>query len=435
MSTDLANASVAADVLERIQPDELAELTRDLVDIPSPTGAEREIAEFVLGWFDRHGIRTIRQQIDENRLNAIGIVEGDATGASLMINGHMDTSFTGSDSEDAMFAERLEPVADLAGSIRDGTVYGLGASNMKCGLAAFMVAGKALKESGAALRGDLVLAAVAGEISRTPIDEHQSGRYRGEGMGTRHLIAHGVQADYAICADGSALQVISAQAGVAQFKITTFGDPHAAWGVTRDEEPTANVNAIIRAMAIVEAIEGWAASFERDHVFASAVDGPLIPKVNVGAIVGGAPFRPNYHPGRCSLYVDVRLPPELRPMAVQRRLRTLIAAVDERCVVEMYRSQMGYEAPAAAPVARALGESYAALYDEPPPPVTVERASIWTDMNVLNEMGIPCCKFGPRGKRWAVRSEQVEVDEIVRAAKVYALTALDVCGWDAPDTA
>jgi acetylornithine deacetylase/succinyl-diaminopimelate desuccinylase-like protein len=424
---------MTADVLGRIDPVEAAELTRDLVDIPSPTGSERELGEFILAWFDRHGLRPVRQQIDGERVNAIGVLEGDATGATLMINGHMDTSFTGSDASDAMFAERLEPEADLRGEIRDGTVYGLGASNMKCGLAAMMIAGKALAEAGAPLRGDLVLAAVAGEISRTPVDGFQSGRYRGEGLGTRHLVTHGAQADFAICADGSALQVICSQAGVAQLKITTFGDPHAAWGVTRAEEPTADVNAIIRMTAIVDAIERWAERFEAEHVYDSAVDGPVVPKVNVGAIAGGAPFRPNYHPGRCSLYVDVRLPPGFRPIAVERGLRRLLNDVDDRCTIEMYRSQMGYEAPAAAPVADAVRAAYRQLHGgEPPPPVTVERTSIWTDMNVLNEAGIPCCKFGPRGRRWAVRSEQVEVDEIVRAAKVYALTALDVCRWDAP---
>ncbi|MCW3014364.1 MAG: hypothetical protein JWO02_1456 [Solirubrobacterales bacterium] len=428
----MTTKQIADDIVGAIDDAELGELTRDLVDIPSPTGSEREIGEFILGWYERNGLRAIRQQIDEQRLNAIGVLEGDGTGATLMINGHMDTSFTGFDETDAMFAERLEPVEDLRGVVRDGKVYGLGASNMKCGLAAFMVAGKALAQSGVKLRGDLVLAAVAGEISRTPIDEYQSGSFRGEGTGTRHLIAHGGQADYAICADGSALQVICAQAGVAQFKITTFGHPHASWGVTREEEPTAEVNAIVRMTAIIAAVESWAAEFESVSVFQSAVDGPLMPKVNVGAIVGGAPFRPNYHPGRCSIYVDVRLPPELRPLTVQRALRQLLAGVDDRCEIQMYRSQMGYEAPDAAPVARTLAETFEALNGTPPPRVTVERASIWTDMNVLNEHGIPCCKFGPRGTRWSVRSEQVEIEEIAQAAKVYALAALEICGWDPP---
>ena len=47
--------------------------------------------------------------------------------------------------EDRMFCAELEPVSELRGAVRDGKVFGLGASNMKSGVAAFMVAGKALK--------------------------------------------------------------------------------------------------------------------------------------------------------------------------------------------------------------------------------------------------------------------------------------------------
>ena len=70
---------------------------------------------------------------------------------------------------------------------------------MKAGLAAFMIAGKALKTSGVKLKGDVVLAAVVGEISRTPIGPWQSQDYRGEGVGTRHLLTHGMHTDYAVC--------------------------------------------------------------------------------------------------------------------------------------------------------------------------------------------------------------------------------------------
>jgi hypothetical protein len=56
---------------------------------------------------------------------------------------------------------------------------------MKSGVAAFMAAGKALKQSGVDLKGDCILAAVAGEISRTLIGPYQSASYRGEGTGTR----------------------------------------------------------------------------------------------------------------------------------------------------------------------------------------------------------------------------------------------------------
>jgi acetylornithine deacetylase/succinyl-diaminopimelate desuccinylase-like protein len=42
-------------------------------------------------------------------------------------------------------------------------------------------------------------------------------------------------------------------------------------------------------------------------------------------------------------------------------------------------------------------------------------------------MGIPAIKIGPRGRRIGPRNEEIEIDEIVKAAKIYALMALDIC--------
>jgi acetylornithine deacetylase/succinyl-diaminopimelate desuccinylase-like protein len=414
-------------ILTRITRDEVAQLTKELVDIPSPTGKEREIGEVILEWYRRHGIKPIRQELDPSRVNAVGVLEGKGGGPSLMINGHMDTSFTGTD-EDLMFCRELDPQSELRGAIRDGKVFGLGASNMKSGLAAFMVAGKALRESGVSMNGDLILAAVAGEISRTPIGPYQSGSYRGEGTGTRHLLTHGVQSDYAIVADRSGLSIVWAQAGVAQFKVSTFGDPHAAWGVPRDQEPPEKSNAILKMVRMVQGVEAWAAQFERNHIYNSA-NGAVIPKVNIGSIQGGAPFRPNYYPGVCSLYLDVRTPPKLRPVEVQRQLREVLSKLGVEYDLEMYASLMGYEAKGVEPVVEAIQRSYQGLFGEAPPAPNTFRASIWTDTNVYNEMGIPACKFGLGGKKWAIRSEQVEIEEIFRGAQVYALAAAEICNW------
>jgi len=412
-------------VLKHITRDELAELTKQLVDIRSPTGSEEEIGEFILDWFSRNELKPIRQEISPGRINAVGVLHGSDNGTSLMINGHMDTSFTGTE-EDRMFCRSLEPESELRGAIRDGKVFGLGASNMKSGLAAFMVAGKALRKSALPLKGDLILAAVAGEISRTPVAAYQSGSYRGEGTGTRHLLTHGVQSDYAIVADRSALSIVWSQNGVAQFKIDTFGNPHAAWGMTRREEPPLESNALLKMTKIMQAVDAWAEEFESTNVYSSA-NGKVIPKVNIGAIQGGAPYRPNYYPGVCSLYVDVRTPPNLRPVQVQRELNKVLSALGMEYELEMYASLMGYEAKGIDPVVGVLERSYQALFGEPPTPANTFRVSIWTDTNIYNEMGIPACKFGLGGKKWAIRSEQVEVEEIFRAAQVYALAALEIC--------
>ena len=426
----MADQRTVADVLKRIDRDELSQLTKELVDIPSPTGAERAIGAFILHWFSRNGIKSVGQEISPERINAIGIIEGKDNGVSLTINGHMDTSYTGTE-EDRMFCRDLEPDSDLKGAVRDGKVFGLGASNMKSGLAAFMVAGKAIKESGASLKGDLILAAVAGEISRTPIGPYQSESYRGEGTGTIHLLTHGMQSDYAIVADRSGHSIVWAQNGVAQFKISTFGDPHAAWGVTREEKPPEVSSAILKMMKVLQAIDTWAAEFERAHVYQSA-HGSIVPKVNIGAIQGGAPFRPNYYPGVCAVYLDVRTPPELRPVQVQHELKDVLAKLGIPYEMEMYASKMGYESKNVEPIIKVVAESYQALFGKKPPKPTGLHASIWTDTNIYNEMGIPACKFGLGGGRWKQRSEQIDIEDIYQAAQVYACAALEICNWDKP---
>jgi acetylornithine deacetylase/succinyl-diaminopimelate desuccinylase len=87
--------TAAQSVLAQINRDELAQLGADLTGIPSPTGQEKAIGEFILNWFEANGLRAVRQDVEFDRPNAVGIVKGDGTGLSLGFNGHTDTSFTG----------------------------------------------------------------------------------------------------------------------------------------------------------------------------------------------------------------------------------------------------------------------------------------------------------------------------------------------------
>jgi acetylornithine deacetylase/succinyl-diaminopimelate desuccinylase-like protein len=423
--------ALARRVLAQIDRDELAQLGCDLVNCPSPTGREAPVAEYMLDWFARQGLKAIRQEVDPGRPNAVGILKGAGSGLSLMFNGHMDTSFTGTQ-EDLRMIATLEPEEELKGSIRDGTVHGLGISNMKGGLAAFMMAAKAIKQSGVQLAGDVILAGVVGEISRTPIGPYQSQDYRGEGVGTRHLLTHGIQSDYAVVADGSDLNVVWAQTGVVQFKLTTFGQAEAAWGTKRATHPPARLNAIVKMTRIIDAVEQWAERFEEERIYQSAT-GPILPKVNIGAIEGGAPYRPNYFPGVCHLYLDVRIPPRLRPVGVQRELEEVLAATGIEYELEAYKSLLGHEGQGVEPLVSALEQVHEYLFQTRLKTEESRRASIWTDTNVYNEMGIPAIKFGPRGKRVG-RTEQLPIDTMVKAAQVYALMALEICNPTCPRT-
>jgi acetylornithine deacetylase/succinyl-diaminopimelate desuccinylase-like protein len=417
--------AAAKKVLAQIDRNELARLACDLTSIPSPTGQEKAIAEFILDWFAANGLKAVRQDVEPERPNAVGILKGDGAGLSLSFNGHTDTSFTGT-REDLRMVANIEPEAELKGCIVGDRVQGLGISNMKGGVAAFMIAGKALKNSGITLKGDVILAAVVGEISRTPIGPWQSQEYRGEGAGTRHLLSHGMHSDYAVVADGSDLNIVWTQTGVVQAKITTFGKAEAAWGTRRSDFPMEKVNAIVKMSKIIAAVERWGAEFEEKYVYDSPT-GPLLPKVNIGAIEGGAPYRPNYFPGVCSIYVDVRMPPQVRPVTIKAELEQLLGGLGLDYELDVYRSLLGHEGKNVEPLVKAAEEIFLHLFNEKIRPETPDRASIWTDTNIYNELGIPAIKIGPRGRRISARNEEIEIDVMLKAAQIYALMALDIC--------
>ncbi len=420
--------AAAKKVLAQIDRDELARLGCDLTSIPSPTGQEKAIAEFILTWFETNGLKAVRQDVEVDRPNAVGVLKGDGSGLSLGFNGHTDTSYTGT-SADLRMVSPIEPESELTGRIVGNKVQGLGISNMKGGLASFMMAGKALKQSGVKLKGDVIFAAVVGEISRSPVGPWQSQEYRGEGVGTRHLLNHGMHSDYAVCCDGSDLNIVWAQTGVVQAKITTFGRPEAAWGTKRSAFPMEKVNAIVKMTKIIGAVEQWGAEFEEKYVYQSQT-GPLFPKVNIGGIEGGAPYRPNYFPGVCSIYVDVRMPPQVRPITIKHEIERALDKLGVEYELDIYKSLLGHDGRNVEPLVKSAEEIFQHLFGEAIKPEPPDRASIWTDTNIYNELGIPAIKIGPRGRRISARNEEIEIDVMLKAAQIYALMALDICSGE-----
>jgi acetylornithine deacetylase/succinyl-diaminopimelate desuccinylase-like protein len=216
------------------------------------------------------------------------------------------------------------------------------------------------------------------------------------------------------------------QVGVVQVRIRTFGKAEAAWGTRRSDYPMENVNAIVKMTRVIEAVERWAAEFEDKYIYESPT-GPLWPKVNIGGIEGGAPYRPNYFPGVCSIYVDVRMPPQVRPVTIRHELAQVLNGLGIDYDLDVYKSLLGHEGKNVEPLVQSAEEVYQHLFGEKIQPEPPDRASIWTDTNIYNELGIPAIKIGPRGRRISARNEEIEIDVMLKAAQIYALMALDIC--------
>ena len=132
------------------------------------------MAECMRETYEELGLRAQMQQVEEGRWNAIGVLEGAGGGPTLMFNGHMDTSYSGREP----WLDGI-PGFQPHGFVRDGRIYGLGISNMKGALACYVEAVRALRDAGVRLRGDVMVAAVAGEIEKTQWGDAQGAEYRG----------------------------------------------------------------------------------------------------------------------------------------------------------------------------------------------------------------------------------------------------------------
>src|SRR5205085_10263328 len=158
----------------------------------------------MLAEYEAMGLQVQREQVEDNGANALGTWAGAGGGRSLMFNGHMDTSYSG-----------REPwLRDVPGFQpqafeRDGRLYGLGISNMKGALACYLEAVRALQDAGVRLRGDVLVAAVSGEIEKTQWHPDFVGReYRGYAAGSRVLTSHGAVADMCMLGEPTEQEVV-----------------------------------------------------------------------------------------------------------------------------------------------------------------------------------------------------------------------------------
>ena len=171
----------------------LVDLALRLVSTPSYTGSEQAAAELMRDELASLGLQVQWQQVEEGRANVLGTWPGAGGGPTLMFNGHLDTSYSGREP----WLQGI-PGFQPEGFERDGRIYGLGISNMKGAVACYAEAVRALMAAGVRLRGDVMIAAVAGEIEKTQEGEAQGAEFRGYAAGSRHLVSHGGAADMCI---------------------------------------------------------------------------------------------------------------------------------------------------------------------------------------------------------------------------------------------
>ncbi|MDA4124633.1 MAG: M20/M25/M40 family metallo-hydrolase [Thaumarchaeota archaeon] len=419
----------ASKVLDRIDINELSNLALDLARIPSPRGFERQIGDFLLEWMAKNGFECSKQEVAEGRNNIIGILKGSEGHPKLVFNSHMDVGH-GLPEDYWIYGDDRKKIA-AEGTERGNLLVGRGVINDKGPMAAFLVATKAIKQSGINLRGDIVMTCVVGEIGQTPIDEFQGDRYEGKGFGTRYFVSHGGVVDYALVAEGTNFAITRAEAGDVWFKVTILGKGGIYTPfIERPFDFENNPNAIFKAAKVVQRIEEWANDYEKEHRL-TFEDGTIIPKVNVGAIRGGLPVRPTQVPGVCSIYIDVRLSPMADAENVRKELEKVVSSCDVKFTIEAYLYRKGHIGKNVDRLFDAVRLAHRNVFESFPKKCAPPYTSMWRDLNVFNESGIPSVTYGPPSFTYQELTGEavpsMKKEDLLAAAKVYALAALELC--------
>jgi acetylornithine deacetylase len=394
-----------------IDRDRLVELAIRFVSVPSFTGSEEALAHVVQEVLDDLGLQTQWQQVEEGRANVLATLRGDGGGPTLMFNGHLDTSYSGRE-------PWLQGVPGFQpqGFERDGRIYGLGISNMKGALACYVEAVSALRKAGVRLGGDVMIAAVAGEIEKTQQGDAQGAEFRGYAAGSRYLVTHGGVADMCILGEPTENKLVLAHFGSLWLRLSTSGPfIHTAFS-----EGKRDANSIVKMSGVLDAVLEWLPRWEEEMSY-DGVRGVA----NIGAVSGGFGWRVSRTPHRTDLFLDLRVPPDVDMAAARRRALEFARQLDD-VEAEVYVTAPGARIDASHPLIAAVDEAHAEVFGAAP-----ERdVTRWfSDASVLTRYGIQTVNYGTSsGLPDAELGENLAVDGLVRTAEVYARAAATVCG-------
>jgi acetylornithine deacetylase len=414
--------------LTRVTPDLVRHTLLDLIDISSPTGYESAIADYIFRRLERAGIDASLQHVEDGRPNVVAHLRGGGDGLNLLFTGHMDTSYRGD--EPYLHGEGFKP----KGSFRDGWIWGLGANNMKSGLAGLIVALESIAQTNIRLRGDISFGAVVGEIEKAQVEEFRGREYSGYGIGTKHLVSHGVTADFALLAEPTSLKICTANMGCLWAKISVSGSiAHSAL-----TNRPGTVNAISVAKDLLNDIEAWIGGFQSGNVFMGEHA-----NVTIACIRGGVPWRLSRNPQECSLYLDIRTLPGQKTDHIKRELRA---------VLQHYAQKKGIEEPALEflvtdpamvlpddlAIVDAVSRAQQNVMGEASPP-SIRRPG--SDAVHLTRYDVPCIQFGPggrlhpeaKGRSMHEVGDHVLLDDVVAATRIYTMSALDLCNRPGAD--
>jgi putative selenium metabolism hydrolase len=247
---------------------EMTAFARDLIRIPSFSMQEGALVE-------RIKKEMIKAGFDKIRIDAMGNIIGFiGTGKKkIMVDAHIDTVGIGDKT-----AWKIDP---FGGVIKNGTIYGRGATDQKLSMVSMVYAGKLIKEL--RLSGDYTYIAV-GSVMEEDCD----------GLPLLHIInKEKIRPDFVVLTEPTNLAVYRGHRGRMELKVVTKGRScHAS-------APERGDNAVVKMSEIIQQITALNKKLKNDKFLGKGT-------VAVTSVECKTPSL-NAVPDECTIYLDRRL--------------------------------------------------------------------------------------------------------------------------------
>lgn len=397
----MTNKEKIVDYIEKNR-DELIKIASGLISIPSISGREdsneqyHKEADYLISEFEKFGIKAQKHTSSSGAPNLVAEYTGTGNGPTLAMGGHYDIV--------AADETTWETEGGFVPTIKDGKLIGRGSADMKGGLACCFMALKALKECDIKLKGNVQFVATVDEEIGSP-------------YGMQYLAENNiVNPDFFINAEQTEMKIIVAYKGCAWMEVKVKGV------TAHGSRPQLGVNAVVNAAKIIYKLNEKGFDYTPDPLLG---DGTF----NVGVINGGTAI--NVVPDECVFRIDGRLVPGQTYDGVIGTVREIIA--DLKADDPTFDAEVDFCARTSNAVHISEDNLLVKSLLENSEYVMGKQADLGGfiaagDNYFFNKKGIPSIMYGP-GTLDCIHkaNEWVSIEELVEAAKVYALTALRAC--------
>ncbi|MBO9130430.1 peptidase [Bacillus sp. 165] len=347
-----------------------------------------------------------RREGFEGSPNIVATLKGTGGGKSMILNGHIDVV-----PEGEIKQWEHHP---FGAAIIDNKLYGRGATDMKGGNTALILAIEAIKQSGIRLKGDVYFQSVI---------EEESG-----GTGTLAAILRGYKADGVIIPEPTNMKFFIKQQGSMWFRLQIKG--RVAHGGTRYE----GVSAIEKSLAVIQKIQALE-KLRNNRVDDPLYEGIPIPiPINIGTIHGGT--WPSSVADLVVLEGRFGVAPHERIEEAREEFESWMAQLSKEdewfgshpVEIEWFGARWIPGAiEADHPLVETLKQNYIQATNKEP----IIAAAPWgTDGGLFTQVAaIPMIVFGPGETKIAhYPNEYIDLNEMFLAAEIIANTLLDWCG-------